>query len=435
MKLISFIFIIFSVAESLKSKDVVLKYPVKALFSQHVQDYVANVTSDTLVCFQNHEFSIPTIFQSASCLFPIFPGLKCESVFGSRTVVVRHQGDMEFLKVSSYPSNLLLSLKDPITVVATRWMEFQTKKDNWVDPNWMVDEFGGRHMTQIHAEPITICARSTNPFGEQAQFHASFRHAYIRERDRRQVLGKLAYHLLLLVAASSIWFLPYLVAFAVAIYAFLHGLKVIMVLLGTGAVVLCLTPFMLTRKNRQLALAYLDYYFNQTQAAEAKQIFRKKKPLFQSLFFSSLLLCSASVAIYMMYHYAIIDREFRNTLLRLNIGISLSWFAFFLCRSFEQLFSDWIWLAMSFMVANFIEKHLNPLAHFTIQVLVTVFSGVISYMIRRLWLTSEFQNGFDQMLMPKVKHLLRSMGWKLKSMKSLNSMATTRSGSFSKDTI
>lgn len=410
-------------SSALKSKNVHLRYPVKALFSQHVQDYSANVTGDTLVCFRNIEHALPTVVQTAFCLVPFnLPKVNCAPVWGSRTLVVRHTGDMEFLKVSDHAPELFLSLPEPLTVVGTRWMEFQSIKDNWLDPNWIVDEYGGRHMTQIAVEPITICARSTNPYGETSYFHASFRNVYTRERDRRQAVAKLGYHILLLLLASSIWFLPYLVAFVVAIYAYLHGLKIIMALLGTGTAVLCLTPFMLTKKNRQLAYAYLNYYFKHAQAAEAKQLIRNKKPLFQALFFSSLLLCSGSAAVYMLYHYAILDREFRNVLLRINIGISLSWFAFFFSRSFEHFFCDWMWIVMAYMVSHFIEQHINPLAHSKMQIVVGIFSGLFSCFIRWVWRKSDMQVGLERLLSPPIQSVFRIFGWRIRSVHRENSL-------------
>lgn len=363
------------------SKEVLLQYPVRALFPEKVQDYSANATKDVLVCFQNHEYPVPNIFEAAACLLPT--ATNCYSVFGSRTLVISHEGDLEFLKVLKFPPDIFFSLEEPISLVVTRWMEFEDQKDNWVDSSWI--NKGKKHMTQIFVEPMTLCARATNLFGNESSFQASFRHAYLRERDRRAVWETLMYHCLLLTIATSVQLLPYLVAFIVAIYAFLHGLKIVIILLGTGTAILCLTPLMLTHKNRQLAMAYLRYYFSQSQAIEAKQLIRKKKPLFQAIFFSSLLLCAGSAAIYLMYHYTSMDRELRNLMLRINIGISLSWLAFFFCRSFEMIFSQWSWVIMSYMASKYMEKHMNPLARVKMHGVVTILSGIFSFSLRRWW--------------------------------------------------
>jgi hypothetical protein len=77
---------------------------------------------------------------------------------------------------------------------------------------------------------------------------------------------------------------------------------------------------------------------------------KQRTPLFQALFFSSALVCVGSASSYAIYYYmgGFVGREIRNSLLKLTISISVSWFAFFLCRSFERFCRDWGNLILNF---------------------------------------------------------------------------------------
>lgn len=72
-------------------------------------------------------------------------------------------------------------------------------------------------------------------------------------------------------------------------------------------------------------------------------IIRQRTPLFQALFFSSALMCIGTASSYAVYYYfgSVVDREIRNALLKLTISMAVSWFTFFLCRSFERFCRDW----------------------------------------------------------------------------------------------
>ena len=108
-------------------------------------------------------------------------------------------------------------------------------------------------------------------------------------------------------------------------------------------------------------------------------VIQQRLPVFQALFFSSAVMCVGSTRSYIIYSYFGIDREIRNTMLKLTMGVAASWFAFFLCRSFERFFRDWLWLAMSVALAQLLDGHLNPLCRDEVMV-VTI---VVSYCLKR----------------------------------------------------
>lgn len=418
----------FAACSGSKPRKVHFLYPIEVVTPSvstrdSLPEYVAKATVNKLACFQNHDFNAPTIFQTAICMLPYLTWSPCAAVWGSRSVLIKHDGHLEFLKMSHIPQSIFNKprIKSPnlIAVNATRWLEYEPPSVE-AGKNRTSTTVWAKHIVQVPVEPLTVCVRSTDAFGEDGSFEWGFRHVYFRERDRRSALEKSLYHSLLLAATASVWILPYIVAFTVAMFSYTHGLKVVMALLGFSSIIVCLAPIMLTKKNRQLASQYLHYFFNRTQAVEAKNMLRKRKPLFQALFFSCVLLCVGSAAIYMMYHYDIIDRELRNVLLRLNIAISTSWCTFFLCRSFERFLSDWVWIAMAIALARLMEAHINPLARDKMIFVVVIYSFISVSCMRRILQSSHAQvlrNSF----LPSLQGALRAFG-----ISSLHSTSTEK---------
>ena len=106
---------------------------------------------------------------------------------------------------------------------------------------------------------------------------------------------------------------------------------------------------------------YLRYFFTRVQAEETRLVIRERLPVFQAIYFSSALLILGSAGSYLIYSYFGIDREIRNVLVKITLAVGSSWFVFFVCRSFERFFRDWVWLVMSVGLAQVMDGHLNPM--------------------------------------------------------------------------
>ena len=81
-------------------------------------------------------------------------------------------------------------------------------------------------------------------------------------------------------------------------------------------------------------------------------LIKQRLPVFQAVFFSCALICVGASCAYITHSYCGIEREMRNVLLKATIGLSAGWFVFFLCRSFERFFKDWVWLVMAAALAQ-----------------------------------------------------------------------------------
>ena len=76
---------------------------------------------------------------------------------------------------------------------------------------------------KIAAEPIYICARSSNWDGSPSPFTVSFQPQFLRSNDRKQCIMKIAIHFIFIILSTSIWLLPYLVAAICAVLTYIHG--------------------------------------------------------------------------------------------------------------------------------------------------------------------------------------------------------------------
>jgi len=360
-----------------------VRYPVRLLTPSLGAQFNANVTRDRLVCFGNRDYSEPTYIQSLLCMLSMVPvpygkqgqagatpGLSssCHGIWGSRSVIVDAVGAVEFLKVGTLPAETNF-IDDHVALNVTRWLELPSMYSNQHQ----------REIKQIPAEPIYLCARSNDWRGGGAHFSISFRPVYIRERDRNECLKKTLLHVASLLAVSSAWLLPYVAAIVVASVTYALGINKFIIVLGFSCCFVCMAPLMLTKKNRHLASLYFKYFFTRIQAEETRMVIKQRLPVFQALFFSSVVMCVGSAGSFIIYSYFGIDRDTRNTMLKVTMGISSSWFVFFLCRSFERFFRDWLWLAMSVGLAQLLDGHLNPLSRDEFMV-VTI---LVSYLAKR----------------------------------------------------
>ena len=239
-----------------RTRKVHVSYPVD-LLGLGSDSYAGNLTLDKLTCFGNRDYGVPTYRETILCMLRL-PAMMngwvdCHSIWGSRSVVVEVTGSAEFLKLNRLPSGSVFN--EYVSLNATRWLELTATSSAAVQ----------RDVKHVPAEPIYLCARSNDWTGAPASFSVTFRPAFLRERDRQLCHSKTLIHLLLVVAMSSAWLLPYLVAAVVATLAFAHGIKIMLAILVFSGGVLSLAPLMLTKKNRHLARLYLKYFFTRVQ--------------------------------------------------------------------------------------------------------------------------------------------------------------------------
>eukprot|EP01036_Dinobryon_divergens_P022632 gene22630-30907_t len=341
---------------------------------------ISNLSSDSLYCFGNRDYKSPAFTDALFCMFiiPLYSQIvpqqslphymplymrswissKSKYLFSHRRpVVVDVNGSVELLKLHKLPpesSTLAERVGAPIIrtarihtpVNATRWMHVSDS----------------REVRHIPAEPIHICARSDDWEGLNSSMLITFRSAHIREKDRQLSLQKLFIHILLLSAVSS--------------------------------------------KNRFLYRLYLSYFF--TRHEETKVIIRQRTPLFQALFFSSALMCIGTASSYAVYYYfgSVVDREIRNALLKLTISMAVSWFTFFLCRSFERFCRDW---AMSVGLAQMLDHHLNPLCRTNVIVATIILSQVVKFSVPKFVRISRLDT-LVKLCLPKLQAILLSYG-------------------------
>jgi hypothetical protein len=338
-----------NVSAFVRPRKVHVSYPID-LLGTNSDSYSGNLTIDKLSCFGNRDYGVPTYRETMLCMIRLPMGHNCNSIWGSRSVVVEVTGSAEFLKLNRLPPGSVFN--ELISLNATRWLELTASSSSVYQ----------REVRHVPAEPIYLCARSNDWTGSPAKFRITFRPVFLRERDKQLCHSKTLVHILLVIAVTSIWLLPYIAAIVVAALTFMHGIKFIIAIITFSCCIVSLTPLMLTKKNRHLARLYFNYFFTRIQAEETKMVFRQRMPVFQALFFSSALVCIGSGGSYIIYTYCGIDRELRNLLLKMTLGVASSWFVFFLCRSFERFCRDWVWVPMSVCLAQLLDLHLNPLS-------------------------------------------------------------------------
>jgi hypothetical protein len=100
-----------------------------------------------------------------------------------------------------------------IPIIFNRWLELVSS-----DTKEPLSE-----LMKIAAEPIYICARSSNWEGSPSPFTVSFQPQFLRSSDRNQCILKIAIHFIFIIFTTSIWLLPYLVASICAVLTYIHG--------------------------------------------------------------------------------------------------------------------------------------------------------------------------------------------------------------------
>jgi hypothetical protein len=189
-----------------------------------------------------------------------------------------------------------------------------------------------------------------------------YREGALRYEDMRDTKLKVLIHIIIMLLISSTVMIPYLASSATSWFIYRHGLQYFLMIVTLSCCVVSLTPFMLTRKNRLLIYQYVRHHFSRNRMGDTDLIIRDKLPLFQSLYLSSVVVCLGSTLSLLSFLYFGIDREMRNTLLKLTFAIAGSLLTFFLCQSFERFFNQWFWVIVAVYLAKSIEMHVNPMS-------------------------------------------------------------------------
>jgi hypothetical protein len=425
---------VLGMCSSLPVKKVHFSYPTELLPPVTGSDFSAVVTQDVLTCFGNRDYSSPTYIETLYCMLPYFPGTMqyCHSVWGSRSAVVEVVGSVEFIKIPRLPVESSMSFGSKNTYNAngyltninhehsvlhgTRWLHVTStnglsqhhvhsedvRESGYPAMRRTANASGvishqshsttitaaaaaesvlpAREIIQIPAEPYFLCARSTDWQGTHSRFTIKFRPAYLRAKDKRYCNDQTLVHIVLIIAVSSVWLIPYLAAVLSALVAFEHGLKVMVTCYLLCALVVCLTPVMLTKHNKAVAQQYISYFLTRIQAADARIEIRKRLPVLHAMFFSSVVVFAGFNVIYAAYYYDLVLRETRNTLFKTVISIAASWCVFSVCRSFERFVKNWAWIAMAVALGQTLESHLNPLCRNEV-IFATMF---MSFVVRTL---------------------------------------------------
>lgn len=222
----------------LKTRKVHVHYAVELLGTGSY--FSANVTKNKLSCFGNRDYGNPTYRDAMICMMQLYFPFKynCNSIWGSRSVVIDAIGSIEFLKLNHLPKES--NFEEPISMNVSRWLELPSSNSKSYH----------HHVKQVPAEPLYLCVRSNDWINDgDGSFKIIFRPSYQRDNDQLNASHKAYVHFFLIIALSSIKLLPYIVAMVVAIIAYLHGIKFFIVSIIFSFSIVCLTPLMLTKKK------------------------------------------------------------------------------------------------------------------------------------------------------------------------------------------
>lgn len=342
-----------------------IAYPIELLTPIVGSDFEAhNVSSNSLTCFSNRDYSPPTYRESLMCLLFI-PGASCHSIWGSRAVKVEVNGSVEFLKLNQLPQE---SFPSEHTFLSA---------DRWLQVSSLNQDHHTREIKVMPAEPVYLCARSTDWKEMNSQFRVSFRSGFIREKDKDLCINRFVLHLVMVIAVGSAWLLPYLASVVVGFVSYHHIIRYQIITTSFCVCIVGLTPIMLMKRNRNKAMHYFLYFFTRKHAEETRQVIRQNTPIFQALFFSSASVCIGSAMSYILYSYGYLDRNYRNILLQLTFSMSISWCVFAICRSLEKVFREYAWILLVVGLQSLLDHTLNPQCRDEVFSVIIVLSFVM----------------------------------------------------------
>ena len=355
-----------------------LEYPIRYLIPTTGTFFAANVSNDKLHCFGNIDYSEPSYRQVFLCMIPFSDILfgyfiQCDSIFSSRSVTINVEGSVEFIKVNKLPTetvirSLSISNNNKQSLLNIDDVEKKTismsKLENISGLRWqqISPTSTSQDVVHIAAEPLYLCARSNDWTRHLSTFRMDFRPVYERLNDKFNCTMKTVIHLFVVVLSSSAPLLPYIASIFVSILTYYFVMNKFILYLVFSFVVILFTPFMFLKDNQRMAKLYIKYFFDRKQAQETKNVIRERLPLFQSIYFSSLLVFIGSLSTFCISYMLNIDREIRNAIIKFLISIASSWFTFFFCRSFDRFFRKWSWIILSISLVQHLDKHLNPMS-------------------------------------------------------------------------
>lgn len=364
--------------------------------------------SNELKCFSNRDYQSPTYIGTLLCMFfEKSLSTKCHSIWGSRTVSVEVNGSVEFFKLNRLPQESSPFYETTVTN-AIRWLQLTSPSTK----SYL--NIAVKDAKQVPCEPMYICARSNDWKGGASSFEITFKSGHIRFKDRMLVLRKAFFHIFLIIVVSSARLLPYIASLIVASITYEYSIKYMIMISIFSACVVCLTPLMLTKKNRHFAQHYIRYFFTRIHAEETREIIKKRIIVFQAIYFSSALICVGVVGSYILYSYFNIDRGARNVIIKCTIGMAASWLTFSFCRSFERFSRDWSWIVMCIGLIQLVNNHLNPFSREEVFVVILVVSFTVKVILSKIfmnndWTTSKYIPYSKMKMISSSKYLMHSL--------------------------
>lgn len=276
---------------AIKAKKIHIYYPIEHITNNNGNSSFQGVAKkEKLTCFGNEDYNAPNLNGLFTCLIHLsFPFIsnynnECYSIWGSRLVDISVSGSVEFFRLSRLPLETYDEI--PISLFLIRWFEINSLT---------IDTYKSETI-QIAAEPTYICARENEwiKSNNKSNFSVIFHNGFIRQKDQFICLIKTFIHILIIICFSSVWFLPYLASAICGYLSYIHGIKVFVVLSVLCISIVLLSPLMLTKKNRHLSKLYISYFFSRNKALETKMFLKQHSPIFQAIFFSSLVICIGS---------------------------------------------------------------------------------------------------------------------------------------------
>eukprot|EP00602_Paraphysomonas_sp_CaronLab_P005491 CAMPEP_0185023266 /NCGR_PEP_ID=MMETSP1103-20130426/5950_1 /TAXON_ID=36769 /ORGANISM="Paraphysomonas bandaiensis, Strain Caron Lab Isolate" /LENGTH=784 /DNA_ID=CAMNT_0027555771 /DNA_START=208 /DNA_END=2562 /DNA_ORIENTATION=+ len=328
----------------------------------------------------------------------IYPLYHCHSLWGSRSVSVEVQGSVEILRMKQLPRET-----SQIFHNSSYWLHLNS-------PSGSI----ARDVVHVAAEPVYLCARS-NDWREpapNASISLRFRPAYTRARDREVSARKMFFQAVLLLGMSVSWLCPYLKASWIAYFAYSRGLNVFILVACLSACTLLLTPFILTRRNRDRVRESYRLYFSSLRPAELELDYRRAWLLFHALYFSSLIVCGGCCVTYVSYSYLGFDREIRNNCLRATLALAASALIFFTSRVFETASYRLAWVALVLSTASSVRDDVNRDSRDEVVVAVLVNAFAVQWVVHRVLRLSLVERA-GEMFDNEMRSLTKGSLWQM----------------------
>jgi hypothetical protein len=185
----------------------------------------------------------------------IYSLYSCQSLWGSRSVSVSVEGSVEIFRMEKLPRESSHTLLN-----ASHWLHLDSPRGSYA-----------HEIVNVEATPVYLCVRS-NDWQDQynhSRFSLHFRPAYVRGRDRASSMRKMLSEASFLLGMSVSWLCPLLKAYWAASFSYVYGLNVFIAIVSISIITLLLTPFVLTRKNRDLARYSYKLYFSSVKVSIA----------------------------------------------------------------------------------------------------------------------------------------------------------------------